>query len=297
MTKTAPSTSPGRSRFFDLMHETGDKLSLIKGYQQLVQPLLEEAIVHIQQHKAFKIDAHIQNKVCLSKKECSEEIDVNNLTIDERAAIKLYTMESKTEQESLFYVVNSTLRLADRSELKPILLYLRLLIEALEKLPSLNGLVYRGVNGNISSNFVKGKKLTWWGFSSCTRSLEMLSKEEFLGNNGQRTLFYIKCINGKLIQNYSYSSPDDEEVLLLPGTEFLVTGKKRANRDLTIVHLREIPARSPTADDIETVAISVAEMAPPEEVDYRDEAKEKICGHYCNLWATKQCCNCSGLYF
>ncbi|CAF1191105.1 unnamed protein product [Rotaria sp. Silwood1] len=293
MAKATVSTLPGRSRFFDLMHETGDNLSLVKGYQQLTQPLLEEAIIHIQQHKAFNIDAHIQNKVSLAKKVRSEGNDINNLTVDESAAIQLYTMESKTERESLFYVLNSTLRLADRSELKPILLYLRLLIGALEKLPSFNGLIYRGVNGNISSNFVKGKKLTWWGFSSCTRLLDVLSKEEFLGKSTQRTLFYIECINGKLIQNYSYSSPADEEVLLLPGTEFLITGKKRANRGVTIVHLREIPARSRTLDDIETVDVN--EMTPPEEVDFRIEAKEKICGHDCNLWATIRCCNCSGL--
>src|SRR5689334_9406585 len=107
MAKAAASTSPGRSRFFDLMHETGDKLSPIKGYQQLVQPSLEEAIVHIQQHRTFNIDTLIQNKVSLAKKERLEEIDINNLTADESAAIQLYTMESKIEQESLFYVMNS----------------------------------------------------------------------------------------------------------------------------------------------------------------------------------------------
>ncbi|CAF4172072.1 unnamed protein product, partial [Rotaria sordida] len=286
-------TSTGRARFFDLMHETGDKLSSFKNYQRLEEPLLEEAIIQIQQHRAFNLNADIQNKVSLAKEECSKEMDVNNLTVDERAAIRLYTIESKIEKESLFYIVNSTLRLPDRSELKPILLYLRLFIAALEKLPSFYGLVYRGVNGNISSNFVKGKKLTWWGFSSCTRSLKVLNKDEFLGENGQRTLFYIECMNGKLIENYSSSSSDDEEVLLLPGTEFLVTGKKRANRLLTIIHLKEIPVSRPAADEIKIISVSVNEMTSPEEVDFRDEAKEKICGHYCNLWATRQCCKCS----
>jgi hypothetical protein len=275
------------------MHETGDKLSLIQGYHQLVQSSLEEAIIHIQQQKAFNIDADVQNKVSLARNECSKEEDINNLTVDESAAIQLYTMESKAEQESLFYILNSTLRLADRTKLKPILPYLRLLIGALEKLPSFSGLVYRGVHGNISSNFVKDKKLTWWGFSSCTRSLEVLSKEEFLGKSGQRTLFYIECISGKSIQNYSYSSSDDEEVLLLPGTEFLVTGKKRRGHGLTIVHLREIQANSPTPRDTETAWVN--KMLPPEEVDFREETKEKICGHDCNLWATRKCCNCSGL--
>ncbi|CAF4104864.1 unnamed protein product, partial [Adineta steineri] len=79
--------------------------------------------------------------------------------------------------------------------------------------------------------------------------------------------------NGKSIGNYSYSSSDEKEVLLLPGTEFLVTGKKRANRDLTIVHLKEIRADDPASYVTKTI--------------------EKICGHGCNLWKTRQCCHCS----
>jgi hypothetical protein len=269
-------------RFFDLMNETGDKLPLIKDYKRLEQPSLEEAIVHIQKHKELHIDGDIQNKVSLARKERSKGDDINNLTVDESAAIQLYTMESETERESLFYVLNSTLRQADRDELKPVLAYLKLLIGALEKLPTFNGLVYCGVNGNISSNFIKGKKLTWWGFSSCTQSLEVLNKEEFLGTIGQKTLFYIECISGKSIENYSYSSSDEKEVLLLPATEFLVTEKKRANRDLTIVYLKQIRAESPL-------------LYVTEKVHFQDEAKEKICGHYCNLWKTIRCCNCSGL--
>ncbi|CAF1435915.1 unnamed protein product, partial [Adineta steineri] len=88
-------------------------------------------------------------------KKCSEEDDINNLTVDESAAIQLYTMESETERESFFYILNSLLRSPNRNELQPVLPYFKLLIGALEKLPTLNGVVYRGVNGNISSNFVK----------------------------------------------------------------------------------------------------------------------------------------------
>ncbi|CAF4868052.1 unnamed protein product, partial [Rotaria socialis] len=29
------------------------------------------------------------------------------------------------------------------------------------------------------------------------------------------------------------------------------------------------------------------------EVNFRKEAKQKKCGHKCNLWATKNCCHCS----
>lgn len=293
--KVATNASDRRARFFDLMHETGDKLTLFTGYQQLEPPTLEEAIAYLQQHqKIFKIDTQIQSKVSLAKSERSKEKnDINNLTVDERAAIQLYTMESDIENESLFYIVNSTLRLADRSALKPIMLYLKLFIGALEKLPSFYGFVYRGVSGNISSGFVKGKRITWWGFSSCTRSLEVLSKDEFLDKDSQRTLFYIECMNGKSIKDYSSGSADDEEVLLLPGIEFLVTRKKRFNRDLHIVYLKEVLPNSITASNIKI--INNIEISPPQEVDFRNEIKEKICGHGCNLWKTTRCCHCSGL--
>jgi hypothetical protein len=102
----------------------------------LVEPLLEEVIF-------------------------AKEIDVNNLTIDENATIKTHTMESKTEQAKVIVnVMNSTLRLVDRYELKPILFYLRLLLEFLAKFLSSKDLVYRNVNDNISNNFIKNKILT-----------------------------------------------------------------------------------------------------------------------------------------
>ncbi|CAF1549491.1 unnamed protein product, partial [Adineta steineri] len=214
--------------------------------------------------------------------------------IDESAAIQLYTMESKIEQESLFYILNSTLRLADRSRLKPIIPYFTLLVRALKKLPRFSGLVYRGVNGNASSQYVKEKEITWWGFCSCTRSVEVFSKEGFLGKTGQRTFFYIECQSGKLIENYSYSSRDNEEVLLLPATKFLVTDKQRVNRALTIVHLREILQKGPLPYKIDIVDEN-DEVTLLDGLDCRQETKRKIFGHDCNMWATKRCCNCSGL--
>ena len=105
----------------------------------------------------------------------------------------------------------------------------------------------------INSNFEKNLKLKCFKvkkihiYKKILADL-LLNKKEFLEENGQRTLFYIECTNGKLIENYSYPSANDAEMLLLSGTEFLATGKKRADRVLTIVHLREIPAKNPTPD-------------------------------------------------
>ncbi len=52
--------------------------------------------------------------------------------------------------------------------------------------------------------------------SFCTTNSEVLKFEEFLDENGLRTMFSIECINGKSIINHSYYKDKEQEVLLLP---------------------------------------------------------------------------------
>ncbi|CAF1101121.1 unnamed protein product [Rotaria sp. Silwood1] len=52
-------------------------------------------------------------------------------------------------------------------------------------------------------------------------------------------LLPIECSNGKVIKNHSYFAKEDE-VLLLPGIELLVTGKVCPAWGLSIIELREI---------------------------------------------------------
>ncbi|CAF3970927.1 unnamed protein product, partial [Rotaria sp. Silwood1] len=84
-------------------------------------------------------------------------------------------------------------------------------------------------------------EIVWWGFSSCTESLEVT--ERFVGKSGVRTLFTIECNNGKAIRAHSHYG-EENEILLLPGTYFRVVGKSSPAKDLYIIHLREtIPPR------------------------------------------------------
>jgi len=59
----------------------------------------------------------------------------DKLTSDESAAIHLYTMEWQVHDNSLYAVLNRTLRLADRRKLQPWFRYLKLFLTALFKLP------------------------------------------------------------------------------------------------------------------------------------------------------------------
>ncbi|CAF1377883.1 unnamed protein product [Adineta steineri] len=46
---------------------------------------------------------------------------------------------------------------------------------------------------DLSAQYPQGQIFTWWGFSSCTNSVQVLRSEQFLGKTGDGTLFNIDC--------------------------------------------------------------------------------------------------------
>ncbi|CAF1370925.1 unnamed protein product [Didymodactylos carnosus] len=148
----------------------------------------------------------------------------DGLTIDESAAIRLYTTEWPVKLKhtgaprSLYSMFNYTLKTADRDDLRPYFKYLKLFLTALTKLPCVPQLtVWRGVTKNLSAEFPPGTPVTWWGFSSCTTALTVLENNMYLGTMGERTLFFVEAINGRTVQAHSHFVTE-EEILLLPGT-------------------------------------------------------------------------------
>ncbi|CAF4224414.1 unnamed protein product, partial [Adineta steineri] len=113
-----------------------------------------------------------------------------------------------------------------------------LILTALEKLPSARCYVYRGVNLDLANQYTQGKTFVWWGFSSCTTSIEVLENEQFLGKTGQRTLFTIECDSGKDIGGHSYFQ-SEKEVLLLAARQFMVVGCLRPAPGLHMIQLKE----------------------------------------------------------
>ncbi|CAF0918627.1 unnamed protein product [Didymodactylos carnosus] len=158
------------------------------------------------------------------------------MTKDESAAIYLYTMETNNTR-SIYRVLNQALRSRVSASILPWYLYLKLLTTALNKLPSVKTSVWRGVPGNISKDYRKYTKLTWWCVTSCSASVNVI--ENFLQGHTHSTLFMIECSRGKAVSAYSSFSSEDE-IILLPGTSLTVVAEPLTHAGIHIVHLREI---------------------------------------------------------
>jgi len=167
------------------------------------------------------------------------EHPADGLTRDESAAIRLYTIEWCDGHRSLYSLLNETLRKSDREKLQPWLKYLKLLVTGLVKIPCAPAqTVWRGIKMNISEKFVKGNQVTWWAFSSTTTSLALLENEIYLGVKGERTIFSIETINGRNVSAHSQYD-NENEILLLPGTQMEVQSTLNPGTGLHIIHLKQ----------------------------------------------------------
>ena len=168
------------------------------------------------------------------------EQPADGLTIDESAAIRLYTIEWPRPHRSLYSMLNQTLKSANREHLRPYFKYLKLFMTALVKLQCVpQQTVWRGVTKDLSANFPPGTLVTWWAFSSCTITMNVLNNNMYLGNTGSRTLFSIETINGRTIRAHSHYEGEDE-ILLLPGTQMIVQSQLSPAPDLQIIHLKQV---------------------------------------------------------
>jgi Ran GTPase-activating protein (RanGAP) involved in mRNA processing and transport len=150
----------------------------------------------------------------------------------------LYTLEWMPREQSFYFILNKTLRSQNRQELLPWFLFLRLFMVALSKLPSTkHRIVYRGIKMDISQEFPEGKTFIWWAFSSCSSSIKVL--EQFLGQNGHRTIFNIECDSAKDISQHSFYQSENE-MLMYPARQFQVVSSLNTGNQLRIIHLKEI---------------------------------------------------------
>jgi hypothetical protein len=113
----------------NIRDEPEQMLKPISGYDR--EPLLsiEDACKPLETILDYKLKQNISIAKMNSKK------PKNGLTIDESASIHLYTMEWDERENSLYMVLNKTLRLADRTKLRPWFKYLKLFLTGFFKLP------------------------------------------------------------------------------------------------------------------------------------------------------------------
>mgnify|MGYP001079030179 FL=1 len=168
------------------------------------------------------------------------EIPPDDLTIDESAAIRLYTIEWDPPHPSLYLMLNRALKGGCHEQIRPYFKYMKLFLTALAKLPCVPQLtIWRGVTQNLSEEFPPGKTVIWWTFSSCTSDLLVLENNQYLGKSGGRTLFSVEAINGRTIRAHSHFVVEDE-ILLLPGTQMIVKSRLNPAPDLHIIHLKQL---------------------------------------------------------
>lgn len=87
----------------------------------------------------------------------------HGLTQDQSAALYLYTMNWKSQHQTIATQLNAALRSEDRTQMFPYLFYLKLIISALDKLKSVKKTVWRGVKADVSNDYPRGKIINWWG--------------------------------------------------------------------------------------------------------------------------------------
>ena len=237
-------------RMSDVDKEPLEVLIPIRGYAKVPAVPLEEAVKSL-----IPISPSIETYAYVAKQRSSKPAD--GLTRDESAAILLYTMQWEPPEECVYVALNDLLRQPKR-QLTPWLRYLRLLFSGLERLPSTCGkILVRGVKLNLSTRYRGKESVIWWGFSSCTLSIEVLQSEQFLGKEGTRTMFMIECNSGKNIRKHSYF-PHEDEVLLLPATQFEVVGCLDQGHGLHTIQLKEIQPPFPLRELVYPTSIPVS---------------------------------------
>merc|ERR1712007_192647 len=161
------------------------------------------------------------------------------LDFDGAVAIYLYTCESE-----LYHELNHNLRAGAsrsssdfRSKFFP---YMRILMQALRVMAKGRGreTVNRGVALGLTKlypeDFAPGENIIWWGFTSTTRNISVLSNEMFLGTEGDRTIFQVSTCKGINIRQFS-AMPGEAEILLPAGTVLKVDGVLDVGNGLAIV--------------------------------------------------------------
>jgi len=233
-------------RFYDGAGEPCSMLAPIAGFNKKPLVSLEQATEPL---NLFIPD--IQIKVNEAKTRAVNHTD--DLSIDESAAIVLYTMEWHPYTNSLYYILNATLRTEDRQHLRPWFLYLKLLLTALSRLPTISLRVYRGVALSDHDKYQQGNTLVWWGFSSCSINRNISEDKTFFGQNNGQTLFIIDCLKGKDIGKHSYFKKENE-ILLSPATTLQVIQCNYQMNNLYVIHLKEIQSPHQLLESVSTDA-------------------------------------------
>jgi hypothetical protein len=97
----------------------------------------------------------------------------DKLTRDQAAALYLYSMQWPEGKDSFFFLFNRALRSEDRTKLVPYHDYFKLFMSALNKLPSKEKQIWRGVVGDLTDRYLPGS-IAFSQFIVATKSQTIL---------------------------------------------------------------------------------------------------------------------------
>nr|QDO16507.1 poly [ADP-ribose] polymerase 2 [Crypthecodinium cohnii]USW07837.1 poly [ADP-ribose] polymerase 2 [Crypthecodinium cohnii] len=213
---------------FEEMDQADDGLSPVDGIMELaLPPTLETAASKLCAMKDIKASTdrgrtHAKKQSGGPAKKMEEHL---------YAAIMLYT------SNAIYRDLNKVLRSEDRTKIKKYFLYLRLLLEALGRLPQQVKTLWRGIGVDLYDQYQVGQTITWWGVSSCTADIKV-AKNFMNGCGGKCTLLTVKTMTAADISDITFFG-NEKENLLAPGTQLKVVSSKREGK-VTEIQLEEV---------------------------------------------------------
>jgi len=139
------------------------------------------------------------------------------LSLHEAAAIHLFSQETP-----LFHLVNECLCTEKREMLKPFLPLIKLLLSALYKLPPIPAKVYKGAKRDLGGVLLKHEIFILWPFTFTLAANQSLEALHLLAKEEERTIVCLQVTSGVDIAPFSASGCGEGEILLPPGTCFMV---------------------------------------------------------------------------
>mmetsp|Transcript_44921 Transcript_44921/g.92891 ORF Transcript_44921/g.92891 Transcript_44921/m.92891 type:complete len:728 (+) Transcript_44921:46-2229(+) len=146
-------------------------------------------------------------------------------------AIMLYT------SNAIYKQLNAALRSEDRNKIKKYKPYLRLLFEALNRLPQQTRTLWRGIGVDLYDQYAVGSTITWWGVSSCT-SDQQVAKNFMKGCGSACTLLTVQTKTAADISEITFYG-NEKESLLAPGTQLKVVNSVRKGK-VSEISLKEV---------------------------------------------------------
>ena len=222
-----------RFRFFDQLDPWRESLSSSVD-------LDDEHLVTIDQamEPLLGVIEELRSVMEIVKRRC--EANTGALSVDEAAAIMLYTIEWTPNENSLHFILNRKLQEPESDELLPWYSYLKLLQTAVNKLPGASRRIfYRGTNAKLTQRYSDSQIFYWHGFLSADTSLERLGDDPVhFGQTGPRTLLVIHTDHGKDITPYSFY-PGTKEIFLPFDQQYQVISNHLSKGDLRILTISD----------------------------------------------------------